>query len=186
MIQTAPSTVRAADRAVAGGDDLAGAAAQAALEVRAEEEEVDALDRVEHARVTLGGADLAHDAGGAVRAPVDRAVGLLHQRAQTAGHVRVVVVERRRRVALAPVVVHGLGDGLDGAATDLMAVQAALADLARAELARGPDVAGVGLLVGLQEGDSPFVHAELDGPVQRGRTAVALRARGSVKDSLGS
>ena len=168
---------RAADGAVAGGDDLAGAAAQAALEVRAEQEEVDALDRVEHARVALGGADLAHDAGGAVRAPVDRAVGLLHQRAQTAGDVRVVVVERRRRVALAPVVVHGLGDGLDGAATDLMAVEAALADLAGGELARGPDVAGVGLLVGLQEGDPPLVHAELDGPVQRGRTTVALRAR---------
>ena len=50
---------RAADRAVALGDELAGPAAQRALAVGAEEVERLAADAVEHARVAVGGADPA-------------------------------------------------------------------------------------------------------------------------------
>jgi hypothetical protein len=51
---------RAADRAVARGDDLAGRAAQLALAVDAEEVEPGRADAVEHAGVTLCGTQLAH------------------------------------------------------------------------------------------------------------------------------
>ena len=79
---------RPADRAGALGDDLARAAAQRPLVVDAEEMELRALDRVEHAGVALRGADLADHAVGAVRVPVDRADVLAHQRASAAGHAR--------------------------------------------------------------------------------------------------
>ena len=69
---------RAADGAVPLRDDLTGLAAQCILGVDAEQVELGARDRVEDARVAFGGADAAHDRGGRVRVPVDRAVALPH------------------------------------------------------------------------------------------------------------
>jgi hypothetical protein len=60
---------------------------------------------------------------------------------------------------------------------DLVPVQAALADVADRERAGRPDVAGVGLAVGLQDGHAPLGGAEFDRPVQRGGAAIAERAR---------
>ncbi len=164
----------AADRPVASRDDLAGTPAEAALDVHVEQEELLAADRVEHARVTLGDPELAHDRGGRVAAPVDRAVGLLDQRTQPTGHVRVLVIERQRLEVPACEVVDREHQHLDRGATDLVAVDAALPDRAQLELTRLPDVAGVSLLDGLEHGHAPLVEAELDRPVQRGRAAVAV------------
>ena len=168
---------RAADRAVARGDDVPRTAAEAALGIHVEQEELDAGDRVEHAGMTLGGADLADHGGGRVAAPVDRAVGLLDQRAQPAGHVRIVVVERERLEVTAREVVDREHQHLDRGAAHLVAVDAALANRPHAELAGLPDVAGVGLLDGLEHGHAPLLHAELDRPVERRGTAVAVRTR---------
>ncbi len=85
---------RPADRAVALGDDLPQPPPQRLLAMNAEQVELYAVDRVEHAGVPLGGADLAHDRGGGVLGPVDRSIRLRHRRAQAAGHERIVVAER--------------------------------------------------------------------------------------------
>ena len=156
----------AADRAVAGGDDVARTAAEPALGIDVEQVELGPRDRVEHARMSLCGAYLAHHGGGGVAAPVDRAIGLLDQRTQPAGHLRVVVVERRRLEVTAREVVYREHQHLDGGAAHLVAVDTALADRPHAELAGLPDVAGVGLLDGLEHGHAPLVHAELDRPVE--------------------
>jgi hypothetical protein len=64
------------------GDDRARRPDQRLLAVHVEEMELGAVDRVAHARMPLGGADLAYHGVGRVRAPVDRAHVLLHQRAR--------------------------------------------------------------------------------------------------------
>ena len=133
--------------------------------------------------MTLGGADLAHHGGGGVTAPVDRAVGLLDQRAQPAGDVRVVVVQRERLEVAAREVVDRHDEHLDRGVPDLVAVDAALPDRTHLELAGLPDVAGVGVLGRLEHGHAPLVHAELDRPVKRGGAAVAVRA--GVDDQAG-
>ena len=125
--------------------------------------------------MALGGADLADHAGGRLAAPVDRAVGLLDQRTQPAGHVRIVVVQRRRLEIAAREVVDREDQHLDGGAAHLVAVDAALADRPHAEFAGLPDVAGIGLLDRLEHGHAPLVHPELDRPVERRGAAVAVR-----------
>ena len=165
---------RSADRAGALGDDLARTAAQYPLVMDAEEMELRALDRVEHPGVALGGADLADHAVGALRVPVDRADGLAHQRARPAGHSRGVELGR---FAAVDDPAHRLHERLDRGAADLVAIEAALPDLARAEVACGPHSAGVELAVGLEHRHPPLAHPELDRPVQRRRSAVAPRTR---------
>jgi hypothetical protein len=167
---------RPADRAVALRDDLTGRAAQLGLAVDAEQVELAPADRVEHARVALGGTDAADHRGGGVGAPVDRAVGLADQRPQPAGDARVVVVERLARADAGGDGADRLHDRVDRGAAHFVAVQAALAGLARGERARGPDVAGVHLAARLEHGHAPLGHAQLDRPVERRRPAVALRA----------
>src|SRR3954463_1304483 len=154
---------RSADRVAALGDDLSGTPAQSLLAVDAEEMECRTADVIEHARMALGGADLAHDGGRCVRRPVDRAVVLLHERPQPPGHGRVVVVQRLGSVAVRELA-ERLDERLDGAPADFVAVEAALADRAGPEVARRPDVAGVGLLGGLEDRDAPLGHAVLDRP----------------------
>ena len=174
VIHTAPSTVARQIAPVRWAMISPGAAAQRPLVVDAEEMELRALDRVEHPGVALRGADLADHAVGALRAPVDRADVLAHQRARPAGRPS----RGPARAVLAAVgdPAHRLHERLDRGAADLVAVQAALPDRARAEAARGPDLAGVELAARLEHGHPPLAHPELDRPVQRRRSPVAPRA----------
>ena len=167
----------AADCAAALGDDRAGSAAQRSLGVRAEEVELHVADPVEHAGIALGGTDLAEDPGARIRGPLDRALRLAQHRKRAPGDVGVVVVERGRREARVVDAGDGLDERLDGAPAHLVAVEAALADGARRELARAPDVTAVHLAGGLEHGHAPLAHAELDRPVERRRAAVPDRAR---------
>jgi hypothetical protein len=167
---------RAADRAMALGDDRARRPGQRLLAVHVEEMELGAVDRVAHARMPLGGADLAYHGVGRVRAPVDRAHVLLHQRARAAGDARIAVVERIRRRA-GHDLLDRLHEGVDRRAANLVAIEAALADVADRERARGPDVTAVDLAVGLQDRHAPGVERELDRPVERRRSAIAGRSR---------
>jgi hypothetical protein len=148
-------------------------AAQRLLSVDAEEVELPALDRVEDSRVPFAGADLADHAVGAVCAPIDRADVLAHQRARPPCHRRDVVRGRGGRAVGDPA--DRLHERLDRSAADLVAIQAALPDLARTEGARGPHIAGVELAVGLEHRHAPLAHPELDCPVQRRRHPVAPR-----------
>jgi hypothetical protein len=165
---------RPADRAGALGDDLPGMAAQRLLSLDAEEMELRALDRVEDPRVPFGGADLADHTVGAVRAPIDRADSLAHQRARPTCHHRGAKRGRGGRAVGDPA--DRLHERLDRSAADLVAIQAALADLARTERARGPHIAGVEVAVGLEHRHAPLAPPKLDRPVQRRRAPVAPRA----------
>ena len=69
-----------------------------------------------------------------------------------------------------------LHERLDRGAADLVAIQAALADLARGEGARGPHIPGVDVAAGLEHRHAPLPRPELDRPVQRRRPTVAPRA----------
>ncbi len=62
-----------------------------------------------------------------------------------------------------------LDQRVDRGAADLVPVDAALARPAHRERARGPDVAGVVVAVGLEHRHAPLARAELDRPVERGR-----------------
>jgi hypothetical protein len=59
-----------------------------------------------------------------------------------------------------------LDERLDRDAAGLVAVEAALAHVARRKAAAGPDVAGVGFAVGLEHGHPPLLLAQLDRPVE--------------------
>ena len=168
---------RAAHGAVPRSDDLARPPTQRVLAVDAEQMERLAADAVEHARVALGGADPAHDDVGLLRRPVDRALRLPDQRPRAPGDARIGVVERTRRDVAGGHVADRLHDGVDGRATHLVAVQAALARLAHRERTARPDVAAVHLVRRLQHRDAPAIGADLDRPVERRRAAVADRAR---------
>ena len=176
VIQTAPSTVARQIAPWRVAMTLAGPPAQALLAVHAEQVERLAGDRVEHAGMALGGADPADDRGRGVGGPVDRALGLADQRPRPPAHRRVGVVEPARREARLVEAGHRVQQRADRAAPDLVAVEAALAGVARAERARAPHVAAVDLAGGLQDGHAPLPRAELDRPVQRRRPAVADRA----------
>jgi len=167
---------RAADRAMALGDDRARRPDQRLLAVHVEEMELGAVDRVAHARMPLGGADLAYHGVRRVRAPVDRAHVLFHRRARAAGDARIAVVECIRRRA-GHDLLDRLHEGVDRRAANLVAIEAALADVADRERARGPDVTAVDLAVGLEDRHAPGVERELDRPVERRRSAIAGRSR---------
>ncbi len=124
--------------------------------------------------MALRRADAADHGGRRVRAPVDRAVGLADQRPGPAGDARIAVVDRRGRPSAGGDGRDRVDDGVDRGAPDLVAVEAALACLARAERPRGPDVAAVDLAGRLEHRHAPLGHPELDRPVERGRPAIAL------------
>ena len=139
---------RAADRAVALGDDLARRAAQRALAVGAEEVERRARRR---RRARPGGPRRHGRCGsrlcGRVRSPSrSRASAWRHQRARPGPMTRGSSRSRAARRP-APSAIRRMASTtrLDRGAADLVAVQAALARLARRERARGPDVAAVDL-----------------------------------------
>ncbi len=159
---------RAADRAVARGDDGAGLAAQPALAVDAEEVKRRRADRVEHAGVTLRGTQPAYDRVRRVGGPVDGAHLLGHERAVLAADPHA----GRTRLGDA---LHRFDDRLDRGAADLVAIQAALAGRPHGERPAGPDRPGVEVAVGLEDGDAPVAGTHLDGPVQRGGPAVPRR-----------
>jgi hypothetical protein len=161
---------RAADRAVALGDDLARGAAQPRLAMGAEEAEA----VIEQARVALVGVDAADDRRRRVLGPVDPPA---QHWTLAAGDGGVGVVERFAPGLARGDLADGLDDRLDRGAADLVAVEAALAGGAHGERARGPDVAAVELVVGLEHGHAPLGRLQLDRPVQRRRAAVAHRAR---------
>ena len=167
----------AADRAVALGDDLARTAAQRALGVGAEEVERGPPDFVQHPGMALGGADLAHDGLGAVRAPVDRPDVLRHQRARPAHRPWITGLDPPGPLEPLRDLVDRLDDRLDGRTTNLVAVQAALAGTVDREGPRRPDVAGIDVARSLEDGDAPRARGELDRPIQRRRATVAHRTR---------
>ena len=66
-----------------------------------------------------------------------------------------------------------LDERFDRGVPDLVPVQAALAHASHRELACRPHTAGVRLAVGLEHRHPPVALAELDRPIQRGRSPVA-------------
>ena len=98
-----------------------------------------------------------------------------HQRASAAGRRGVVEdpAARRRRPTILPIA----STSASIAARRTSWRYRLLLPTSRArEGARGPDIAGVDVAVGLEHRHAPLAHAELDRPVQRRRSAVAPRA----------
>jgi hypothetical protein len=130
---------RAADGAVPLREDLARRPAERGLAMRPEEVEIEPFNRVEHTGVTLGSVDAADHGRRWIGLPVDRAVALADQRARPADHARVALVHRLGGVFAGGDRGHGVDDGLNRGAPYLVAVEAALARLAGAECACGPN-----------------------------------------------
>ncbi len=134
---------------------------------------------VPYAGLRVGGAQGAQDPLGAVRLPVDPAVLLAQERPGPAAGLRT------RDVRTGGEALHGEQDRLQRRVGDLAAVEVALADRRHRALDSGPDVAGVHLRIGLQDGDAPPGLPVLDGPVEGGRAAVADRSRMDDQTGVG-
>ena len=67
---------------------------------------------------------------------------------------------------------HRVQHGIDCRFRYLIAIQTGLAGIAHREFAGGPDIAGIHLGIGLQDGHAPTLFAIENGPVQRRRPAV--------------
>ncbi len=162
---------RATDRAVTLGDDSARWAAQCCFRmcVVAVHPESEAV--VGDPGNAVGGAQLAQYGLARIVLPVDRAIGLAHERTKaTASHCQGRLggrchppLDSLERVA----------QRTDSRLGDFVAVQAPLADGTHTELGTGPDVPGIHFGIGLQYRDAPARFAFLHCPVERRRTAVA-------------
>ena len=177
MIQTAPSTVARQIAPWRCATISPGAPRSASSRWTPKRWNSLPADRVEHARVALGGADAADHGRGRVGAPVDRAVGLPDQRTRAAGHARVA--RSRRRSGAAP----PAATAVTASTTASIAARRTswryrlLLPASRVRNVRArPDVAAVDLAGRLEHRHAPLRHPELDRPVERGRPAVALRA----------
>ncbi len=121
---------------------------------------------VEDAGLRVGGAQGAQDAVGGGGPPVDPALVLAQVRPGVAGVLRL------RGVGAGGEAVDGQQDGGQCRVGDLPAVRVALADGRERAVDGGPDVAGVHVRGGLEDGDAPAVGALGDGPVERGGAPV--------------
>ena len=177
VIHTAPSTVARQIAPSRWAMISPGAPRSVALAVDAEEVELRARDRVEHAGVALGrrGA-CAAPCRSDPRSSRSRGPSWRHQRARPAGRRAVAGSSgsgprHRRRPARPPRRSPRSRRGGPRGGTGCSCPPARMGNVRVAQT-----VAGVELAVGLEHGHAPLVGAELDRPVQRGGPAVAARA----------
>lgn len=157
---------------VAVAQQLPRSAAERVFGLSAEQVVRTAEDSVEDPGSAVGGADSTQDCLRG-RGPVDDAVGLLRRPLEPPLDLRARVVEELGPLLTAGQSLHRLDEGGDGRVCHLMAIQRALGDVTHWEAPMRPDIARVELGGGLQHGDAPMPPAPQDGPVQRGRAAVA-------------
>ena len=166
-----------ADRAVPPGQDGPGAAAQLIFGVPAEQVVLGVADLVQHAGAGVGRPQLGEYRFGGFGWPVDLPAGLATRWTQAADDVRSAIIQRLGPVPAAGEPGHRQQHRLDRGVRDLGPVGRAFRVAGQRELHGGPDVTGVHLRVRLQHGDAPARGAAHDRPVQRGRAAIAHRAR---------
>ena len=170
-----------ADRAVASRQNLARRPFDAVLVMRAIEEAALSEQRAEDAGRAVRRADLPDDRRRIVPRPVDGAVRLFHRRAQTAARMgqrigQLLGPPRSRLVRARLNTFDRLEDAAQTRLGDLAAIEAALRGRIGVEgkLMRRPDRSRVELGSRLQDRHAPALFLIGDGPVERGRAAVAL------------
>ena len=172
-----------ADRAVASGQNLARWPFDAVLVMRAKEEAACSQQRAEDARRAVRRANLPDDRRRVIARPVDGTIRLFHRRAQTAARMRQRIGQRlgppRSRLVRARLDIgEGVEDAAQGRLGDRSTIEAAFRERIGVErkFMRRPDRPRVELWSSLQDRHAPALFLIGDGPVERGRPAIALDA----------